>query len=145
LRRDLGPYLTSRYTTSSTIATLITGQKTVGNFQDAVQNQSPTGAMGVHGAAHFTIGSDPGGDFYVSPGDPAFYLLHGMIDRTWYIWQVQDLQNRMQVISGQDNMFGGGATSLLTDNVDISNVASKVYQIKDLVSVVDGPFCYVYE
>lgn len=50
----------------------------------------------------------------------------------------------MQVIAGGTAMFGGG-TQKLTDNVDISNVNSKIYQIKDLVSVTDGPFCYVYE
>jgi tyrosinase len=103
------------------------------------------GGTGVHGSAHFTIGSDPGGDFYNSPSDPAFWLLHGMIDRVWYIWQSQDLQNRMEVIAGQDNMFGGGAVSLLTDNTNISNIAKQVYQMKDLMSTVDGPFCYIYE
>ena len=140
LRRDLGPYLTTRYTTTAIIACLITGAKAIGTFQDTLQ-----GDTGVHGSAHFTIGSDPGGDFYNSPGDPAFWLPHGMIDRVWYIWQAQDLQNRMQVIAGQDNMFGRGAVSLLTDNVNITHVAKQVYQMKDLMSTVDGPFCYVYE
>ncbi|PQE10679.1 hypothetical protein CJF30_00010659 [Rutstroemia sp. NJR-2017a BBW] len=93
LRRDLGPYLTSNYATTSIIASLITTHNSIGPFQDAMQIGSP---QGVHGAAHFTIGSDPGGDFYTSPNDPAFWLLHGMIDRVWYIWQIQDLQNRMQ-------------------------------------------------
>lgn len=101
--------------------------------------------MGIHGAAHFTIGSDPGGDFFTSPGDPAFWLLHSGIDRLWTIWQSQDLPNRMQVIAGGTSMMGGGAAQKLTDNIEINNVADKVYQIKDLVSVVDGPFCYVYE
>jgi tyrosinase len=103
------------------------------------------GGTGVHGSAHFTIGSDPGGDFYTSPGDPAFWLLHGMIDRVWYIWQSQDLPNRMQVIAGQTNMFGGGAISKLTDNITITQVAKAVYPMSNLMSTVDGPFCYVYE
>jgi tyrosinase len=101
--------------------------------------------MGVHSASHFTIGADPGGDFYTSPNDPAFWLLHGMIDRTWYIWQSQDLPNRMQVIAGGTSMFGGGANQKLTDIADITNVAPTKYQLKDLMSTVDGPFCYVYE
>jgi hypothetical protein len=45
----------------------------------------------------------------------------------------------MQVIAGQDNMFGGGTTSL-TENTNITNAASKVYQMEKLMSVVDGPF-----
>jgi tyrosinase len=28
--------------------------------------------MGVHAGGHFTIAGDPAGDFYTSPGDPAF-------------------------------------------------------------------------
>jgi hypothetical protein len=34
-----------------------------------------------------TVGSgDPGADLYTSPGDPAFYLHHGQIDRLWDFW-----------------------------------------------------------
>lgn len=82
LRRDLGPYLTSNYATTSIISTLITNHTNIGDFQTSMQSVYP---MGVHGPAHFTIGSDPVGDFYTSPNDPAFWLLHGMIDRVWYI------------------------------------------------------------
>lgn len=145
LRRDLGNYLTSNYATTAITATLINNQKAIGPFQDAIQMAGFGGGMGVHSAAHFTIGSDPGGDFYTSPNDPAFWLLHGMIDRVWTIWQSQDLPNRMQVIAGGTSMMGGGAAQKLTDNVDLGVLASKVFQIKDLVSIVDGPFCYVYE
>lgn len=126
------------------MATVITGSKDIGSFQNTLQAQGANGNIGIHSGSHFTIGSDPGGDFYTSPNDPAFWLLHGQIDRLWTIWQSQDLSNRMQVIAGGTAMFGGG-TQKLTDNVDISNVNAKVYQIKDLVSVTDGPFCYVYE
>jgi tyrosinase len=75
----------------------------IANFQDLVQSggAAPNGPMGIHGGGHYTISfvsfpfclalltglsGDPGGDFYVSPGDPAFYLHHGQIDRLWTIW-----------------------------------------------------------
>lgn len=48
-------------------------------------------------------------------------------------------------MAGGTRMSGGGAAQKLTDKVDIGNVAETVYQLKDLMSVVDGPFCYVYE
>lgn len=101
---------------------------------------------GVHPAGHFTISGDPGSDFYVSPGDPAFWLHHSMIDRIWYIWQSQDFKNRQQVIAGGTSMFGGGKATL-NDGVDLEvlNVDGKKYTIKDLVSTVAGPMCYVYE
>jgi len=42
--------------------------------------------IGPHGGIHYTIGGDPGGDFFTSPGDPAFWVHHGMMDRVWAIW-----------------------------------------------------------
>lgn len=44
-------------------------------------------------------------------------------------------------------MFGGGRAQSLEDNIDLEvlNVDGKSYKIKDLVSTVAGPFCYVYE
>jgi len=127
------------------LASLITGAKDIGSFQNTLQNgNGGFGGTGIHSGAHFTIGSDPGGDFYTSPNDPAFFVLHGGIDRLWTIWQGQDLNNRMQVMAGGTSMMGGGVQKL-TDIVDISNVAAKTYQMKELMSTVDGPFCYVYE
>jgi tyrosinase len=89
----------------------------------------------------------PPPDFYTSPGDPYFYLHHAMIDRTWSIWQSQDFANRQQVIAGGTSMMGGGRAQSLEDNIDMEvlNVDGKVYKIKELVSTVGGPFCYVYE
>jgi len=145
LRRDLGDYLTSKFATTSIITSLITNKTNIADFQHTVQNRDHAfNKTGVHGAGHFTIGADPGGDIYVTPNDPAFFLHHAMLDRVWNIWQTQDLQNRMQVISGETSMEGG-VLQKLTDPIDLSVLTSTVYKIKDLVSVVDGPFCYTYE
>ncbi|KAL5411653.1 hypothetical protein PMIN06_003663 [Paraphaeosphaeria minitans] len=142
IKRDISGYLTQRDATTAKIAALISGQSTIGNFQNQMQS-----GTGVHPAGHFTISGDPGSDFYVSPGDPAFWLHHSMIDRVWYIWQTQDFSKRQQVISGGTSMMGGGKAATLNDGVDLEvlNVDGKKYAIKDLVSTVTGPFCYVYE
>ncbi|KNG48215.1 Di-copper centre-containing protein [Stemphylium lycopersici] len=142
IKRDISNYLTQLYATTPKIASLITNYKTIGPFQDAMQ--APTG---VHGAGHFTVAGDPGSDFYTSPGDPYFYLHHAMVDRTWYIWQSQDFANRQQVIAGGTSMMGGGRAQSLEDNIDLEvlNVDGKAYKIKELVSTVAGPFCYIYE
>jgi tyrosinase len=86
-------------------------------------------------------------DFYVSPGDPYFWLHHAMIDRVWWIWQAQDFANRQQVIAGGTSMLGGGRAQSLEDSIDLEvlNVDGKPYKIKELVSTVAGPLCYVYE
>ncbi|KAF2477543.1 Di-copper centre-containing protein [Lindgomyces ingoldianus] len=142
IKRDLSNYLTNRDATTAKIASLITGSKDINTFQTTMQS-----GTGVHSAGHFTISGDPGSDFYTSPGDPAFWLHHGMIDRTWYIWQSQDFAKRQQVIAGGTSMQGGGKAQTLNDivDMDVLNVDGKKYAIKELVSTVDGPFCYVYE
>ncbi|KAF2205269.1 Di-copper centre-containing protein [Delitschia confertaspora ATCC 74209] len=140
--RDLSSYLTQRDATTAKIASLITGSKDINTFQTQMQANN-----GVHPAGHFTISGDPGSDFYVSPGDPAFWLHHGMIDRVWSVWQSQDLAKRLEVIAGGTSMMGGGKQQSLDDVVDLEvlNIGGKAYKIRELVSTVDGPFCYVYE
>ncbi|KAH8887627.1 Di-copper centre-containing protein [Thozetella sp. PMI_491] len=150
LRRDMSNYLTSRYTRPQDIASLITQSKTIASFQDTMQNASPNGGMGVHSSGHYTIAGDPGGDTYTSPNDPAFWVHHGMIDRTWAIWQSQDPSTRTNVIAGGTTMMGfGSKAQKLEDPVDIGvgapEIAKKVWAIQDLTSTVSGPFCYVYE
>jgi len=149
LRRDISNQLSSKYSRTEDIVSLITTSNDIGTFQTVMQGVGGFGVgatgMGVHGAGHFTIAGDPGGDFYTSPNDPAFWVHHGMIDRTWTIWQSQNLASRMQVIAGGTSMMGSGRQQSLDDLVDLGVLADKVYKIRDLVSVVDGPFCYVYE
>lgn len=38
----------------------------------------------------------------------------------------------------------GSRQQSLTDLVDLDVIGQKVYKISDLVSIVDGPFCYYY-
>ena len=145
LRRDISNNLSSKYGRTQDIVALIQNSKSIGPFQDTMQAVTGVG-MGVHNAGHFTIAGDPGGDFYTSPNDPAFWVHHSMIDRTWSIWQSQDFANRQQVIAGGVSMMAfGGRQQSLDDLVDLGIVGHKVYKIRDLVSTVEGPFCYVYE
>jgi len=67
-----------------------------------------------------------------------------MIDRTWWIWQNQDPAKRVMTIAGGTSMMGFGGTGKLEDKIDLGVLAS-VKPIKDLVSTVSGPFCYVYD
>jgi tyrosinase len=55
-----------------------------------MQGDFAAGFYGVHTGGHFTI------------GDPIFFLHRGQIDRTWWIWQNQDLATRRNVIAGDD-------------------------------------------
>jgi tyrosinase len=146
LRRDMSNYLASTYGKTSDIVDLLTHYATIGSFQNKMQAVDPdNGGIGVHAVGHYTISGDPGSDPFISPNDPAFWMHHGMIDRTWSIWQTLDLPNRMQVIDGTTILRGAGVVATLEDWVTLDVLAEREYQIKELVSTVDGPFCYTYE
>lgn len=71
-----------------------------------------------------------------------------MIDRVWTIWQSQDLANRLMGIAGGTSMFGiGSRLQSLDDLIDLGNVepTAKKWKIRELVSIVDGPLCYMYQ
>jgi tyrosinase len=140
LRRDITNYLSTRYGKTTDIVTQITNFQRILPFQNYLQGQS-----GVHGVGHFTVSGDPGGDFYISPNEPSFWLHHGMVDRIWTIWQSQDYKTRMMDMQGGTSMMGGGRQQSLDDLVDLGVVGEKVYKIRDLMSSVDGPFCYMYQ
>ena len=140
LRRDITNTLGMQYGTTDKIAAFINGFTTVAQFQNYMQ-----GGSGIHGVGHFTVSGDPGGDFYISPNEPSFWIHHAMIDRTWTIWQSLDYKGRMMQMQGGTTMYGGGKQQSLDDLVDLGVVGDKVWKIRDLMSSVDGPFCYVYE
>ncbi|ESA44157.1 hypothetical protein GE21DRAFT_1538 [Neurospora crassa] len=163
VRRDITNYLSSRYTRTEDMVTLIADSPDILAFQDRLQavtarpwevegtynpaehNGMPL--MGIHASGHHTIGGDPGGDFYTSPNDPAFFNHHAGIDRTWAIWQWLDLENRTEQIAGGTAMFDpvNSPRQTLDDIVDLGVVGDQVWRIRDLVSTVDGQFCYTYE
>lgn len=140
IRRDITNYLSSRYGTTAAIVASIKNFDNVLTFQNFMQ-----GGEGVHPVGHYTVSGDPGGDFYISPNEPSFWAHHSMIDRVWTIWQSLNYSSRVTQMEGGTSMFGGGKAQQLTDLVYQGVVAKETYMIKDLLSTVDGPFCYRYE
>ena len=107
--------------------------------------------IGVHGGGHYSLGGDPGNDVYVSPGDPAFYLHHAMIDRVWWIWQhtgkdAYERQFGPEAIAGTRTFLDKPPSSnaTLDDLIEFGYAAGPPRLIRDLLSTVRGPFCYVY-
>ena len=74
LIRDISAHVSKLWTNDSDISDLILNYKTIESFQDRLQGDFGNGYFGVHSGGHYTIGGDPGGDFFVSPGDPYFFL-----------------------------------------------------------------------
>lgn len=149
LRRDLSVQC-AQATNDANITTLITEKKDIASFQDWMQGPFTYGLSdyGVHAGGHYIISGDPGGDFFTSPGDPWFFLHHAQIDRVYWIWQNQDLPNRLRTISGTITMLNTppSRNATLDDMMDLGvNDGFRGIKIRDAMSTMAGPFCYVYE
>lgn len=145
LKRDISSWVSSQWTTDANSTSLIEQNPDIYWFQTVMQGDFATGFYGVHTGGHFTIGGDPGGDIFTSPGDPAFFLHHAQIDRTWWIWQNQDIKNRQNAISGTITLNNSppSRNGTLDDLIDLGVNAAPV-AIKDIMSTVAGPLCYIY-
>ncbi|KAG4415768.1 hypothetical protein IFR04_011068 [Cadophora malorum] len=150
LVRDIGTAINNKYSNATAISDLITQNDDVYWFQTVMQGVPGSGSIGVHGGGHYTIAGNPGADTFTSPGDPAFYLHHGMIDRVWWLWQNQDPANRINAISGTGTFlnFPTSANTTLNTIIDLGFAGNTGYgpiAMKDLMSTVAGPFCYTYD
>jgi tyrosinase len=146
LKRDISAAVNSAYANATSIVDLIRGSSDIGTFQMIMQGVPGSGSIGVHGGGHYTIGGDPAGDVFVSPGDPVFYLHHGMIDLVWWIWQNLDVENRRYALSGTNTFLDQppSANTTLDDIVDLGYAGGGPVRLKELMSTTNGPFCYTY-
>lgn len=69
LRRDVNNHFTQSTLKGSELAAHITSNTAILKFQDSLQNDAG-GKTAIHSSGHFSIWGDPGGDVYVSPGEP---------------------------------------------------------------------------
>ncbi|KAK1754031.1 hypothetical protein QBC47DRAFT_429522 [Echria macrotheca] len=148
LRRDVNKHAAALTTTNYTYD-LITNNNHVYWFQTVMEGQFDEGKLGVHAGGHYTISGDPGGDFYVSPGDPMFWLHHSQIDRLWWIWQMQDLETRLSQVSMTKTMYNNPPSENGTlDDVSNLGVLAGDVKVRDLMSTMGGMggrLCYIYE
>ncbi|RDL40550.1 Di-copper centre-containing [Venustampulla echinocandica] len=145
MRRDISSWVATRWTSDAVSTALINDYSDIYWFQKYMQGDFVNGDYGVHTAGHFTVGGDPGGDIFASPGDPMFWLHHAQVDRTWWIWQNQDIKNRQNAISGTitlDNI-PPSRNGTLDDLLDVGVNASPV-PISSMMSTTAGPLCYIY-
>lgn len=71
LKRDLSDAVNKRHANATSVLDVLRRPTDVYDFQMTLQAYPGSGEIGVHGGGHYSIGGDPGRDFYVSPGDPA--------------------------------------------------------------------------
>ncbi|KUJ14569.1 Di-copper centre-containing protein [Mollisia scopiformis] len=148
LRRDVNNYFTSQYLRPIDIANHITSSPDINTFQTTLQTDT-TKAFSLHTGGHYTIWGDPGGDFFVSPGEPVFWLHHGQVDRHWWIWQDQDPTTRVQQYQGGTLMMVPNSPAGHISDLQMLSVVTPpstgAEPSANLVSSTSGPFCYVYE
>ncbi|KAM0333771.1 hypothetical protein ACHAPQ_005285 [Fusarium lateritium] len=148
LKRDLSDAVNRRYANATSVLNNILQPKNVYDFQMQMQGVPGTGDIGIHGGGHYSLGGDPGNDVFTSPGDPAFYLHHSMIDRVWWIWQMLDPKERVNgknAVQGTNTFLDmpPSANTTVNDSIDVAWIGGE-RKIKDLMSTLSGPFCYVY-
>ena len=95
----------SNQTKPSDVVRLISSCTDLGCFDTVLE-----GLDGVHAGGHFTMGG-LGYDAFSSPGDPAFYLHHAEVDRTWTLWQHLNPENRTEQVYGTQTAFNGESLS----------------------------------
>ncbi|KAL3418664.1 tyrosinase central domain-containing protein [Phlyctema vagabunda] len=149
LRRDISVYTSSHSTTTQQTYDVITQHDDLYGLQYDLEGNYTLfkqGIWGVHTGGHLTVGGDPGGDLFASPGDPAFYLHHAMIDRVWWIWQNQKPEARTYELSGTITLadFPPSRNGTLDDILDMGFAGGEPIQIRDAMSTLGGDYCYIY-
>ncbi|PQE09907.1 hypothetical protein CJF31_00003792 [Rutstroemia sp. NJR-2017a BVV2] len=138
LSRDIS-LVWANNTKPTDVVRLVNGCTDLGCFDTACE-----AIDGVHGGGHFTMGG-LGLDAYSSPGDPAFWLHHTMIDRVWSLWQGLDPKNRIGMVYGTGTAFNVPPSPNVTvDTVIDYGVLAPSQKVGDLGSTISGPFCYTY-
>ncbi|OJD18660.1 hypothetical protein AJ78_01356 [Emergomyces pasteurianus Ep9510] len=156
LMRDMSPYVGQHYTAFNWSTWTIEESKDIDGFQSRLagapgnhdQKSFPLNFFGVHGGGHVFLGGMTGqhSDFYSSPQEPAFFLHHGQIDRLWSIWQWLDFGERRDAIYGTLSLANIPPTrnGTLDDIIDVGPLAPPI-PVRDVMSTIDGPFCYFYQ
>ncbi|KAK8062563.1 hypothetical protein PG997_014660 [Apiospora hydei] len=108
------------------------------------------GEIGPHGGGHYTINGDPGGDLWVSPAEPAFWVHHGNMDRMWTLWQAIDPENRTVLLDEGPyghTTWNNEPPSPLTTMDDVINIgwAGPPTTMREMMSTTAGPLCYFYK
>ncbi|KAI1382841.1 Di-copper centre-containing protein [Hypoxylon trugodes] len=103
---------------------------------------------GIHTAGHYVAAVDPGGDPMTSPGDPLFYFHHTALDRLWWIWQMQDPENRLYAIPNVNMTMPmhKRADDPHKTIVDLEWLGPPINLLEthDQLGGNGGAFCYVY-
>ncbi|KXX76190.1 hypothetical protein MMYC01_208629 [Madurella mycetomatis] len=139
VRRHLS-HFRAHFTTTKYTYPLITENDNLRDFQMALQERSGgVWRMGI--GTIYSYLQDVDMASWVA--DPVSFLFHASIDRLWWIWQLQDLDNRLYVIEGTHPGSWQSELGKLNDTLNLGYIAED-REVRELVDTMDGPFCYIY-
>ncbi|KAH9844847.1 Di-copper centre-containing protein [Teratosphaeria destructans] len=151
LKRDLTDFINRSWANGTSVLNTILIPQDIDSFQNILQGLLGVDYPSIHTAGHFAMGGDPGRDVFAAPGDPVFWLHHGMVDLVWHLWQTLDYDARTfgsNAISGTGTLRNSPPSPNTTFDTPISldwAGQNKTVKMRDLMSTISGPFCYVYE
>jgi tyrosinase len=138
LSRNLNPSA-ARNTKVDITYPLITQSNSITLFQDRLQATN-----NVHASGHMSIGGNPGGDIFTSPGDPYFHLHHAGIDRLYWVWQLQDLQSRLSQVGGTNGQTRRAGSLTERMNLGLNAGDVELGSLLNTMGGLNGELCYVY-
>ena len=145
LRRDLNSPMMLNNTNQTTVDRLLASEN-IHDFQFLLSDSGPLDSawLSPHVGGHWAIGQDLR-DVFTSPGDPAFWLHHGMIDNLWTQWQNKDLESRRFALDGTVTSFNNPPSQDATlDYVLDWGYVGKPRRVGELMDTKKGPYCYRY-
>ncbi|KAF5646981.1 tyrosinase central domain protein [Fusarium tjaetaba] len=153
LKRDLTDEILYCYVNKTSFLTLLRDTDDIWWFQTIMSGPWGSRDIGIHPGAHNSLGGDPGRDFWVSPGEPAFWAHHANIDRVWWIWQMRDPEVRAANVSTAVNgpitmydLYEPHKNATIFDLQNLGWVAeAQEVALGELMSTTEGMFCYIYE
>ncbi|KAI6777745.1 uncharacterized protein J7T54_002681 [Emericellopsis cladophorae] len=92
---------------------------------------------------------DPGGDLFTSPGYPAFWVHHDMMDRMWTFWQAINPNKRHCEFNGRPYGHNTWANkppprkASLEGPIDMGYAGGSTV-IGEVMDTLSGPFRYFY-
>ncbi|KAF1851600.1 Di-copper centre-containing protein [Cucurbitaria berberidis CBS 394.84] len=150
LRRDVNNFFSSAYMRPQDLLDHITASAAIGKFQDSLQDAGAR-KTALHVGGHFSIWGDPGGDVYVSPAEPAFWLHHGQVDRHWWQWANyldKEVKSRTSMYEGGTNWMNPNSARGKSSDLQWLDVVAPTGQngmaSTQFFSTTAGPLCYVY-
>ncbi|KLU85477.1 hypothetical protein MAPG_04500 [Magnaporthiopsis poae ATCC 64411] len=148
-KRDVGPAVNMRWANYTTILDLLRAPD-ITAFRFVSEGYKDTLKIGTHGAGHYVISGDPGGNAFTSPNDPAFFVHHAQMDRTWALFQEMDPDTRRNDLGtgpyAHQTMNNNPPSNLTTldEVLDLGYAGGKI-TIREVMDTTKGPFCYFYQ